>query len=123
MRRREFLSVVAAAASRFTAGARAGEPVGLGYVWIGVSGSDGPTLAGIRQGLAEVGPAEHRDVVLVTRYADGHPERLAPLTEELLRHNVVVLLGWSLCPHRSRTFRTLSVRSRHSPVSRVVDWS
>jgi putative ABC transport system substrate-binding protein len=92
MRRREFLGVVAAAASRFTAGANAGEPVGLGYVWIGVSGSDGPTLAGIRQGLAEVGLAEHRDVVLVARYADGHPERLAPLTEELLRYNIVVLL-------------------------------
>jgi hypothetical protein len=31
MRRREFLGVVAAGASRFTAGANAGEPVGLGY--------------------------------------------------------------------------------------------
>jgi putative ABC transport system substrate-binding protein len=92
MRRREFIGIVVATGCHFAVPARGGEPVALGYLWIGVPGSDGPTLAGIRQGLSDAGLVEGRDVALEMRYADGRPERLAPLAEELLGRKVALLL-------------------------------
>jgi putative ABC transport system substrate-binding protein len=117
MRRREFIGIITVAATRFTAGAKAGEPVELGYLWIGVPGSDGPTLAGIRQGLAEAGLVEHRDVVLVTRYADGHPERLPVLAEELLRRKIALLL----VPGTVATKAALSVTTSIPIISASAD--
>jgi hypothetical protein len=45
----------------------------------GAEGSDGETLRGIRQGLADVGLVEDRTVAFEARYAEGQPERLRGL--------------------------------------------
>jgi putative ABC transport system substrate-binding protein len=95
MRRRALLVGGAAAALAAASGASAQEranPVRLGYLWFGAEGSDGLTLRGLRQGLADIGLVEGRNLRIEARYADGRPERLAALTDELVRLNVAVLL-------------------------------
>jgi hypothetical protein len=79
MRRREVITFVGGlAATSFTAFAQSSSgPARLGYLWIGVPGSDGSTLKGIKQGLADVGLIEGRNITLESRYAEGRPERLA----------------------------------------------
>jgi putative ABC transport system substrate-binding protein len=63
----------------------------VGYVWIGVRGSD-ESSAGLRQGFADRGYLVGRNLVLEERYADGHPERLAALIAELIALPVDVLM-------------------------------
>ena len=83
MRRREFITLLGGApalpfaAPQAVAFAQSGEPVRVGYLWVGAEGSDGQTLSGVRQGLADVGLVEGRNLVIERRYADGHPERLS----------------------------------------------
>jgi putative ABC transport system substrate-binding protein len=50
-------------------------------------------LSGVRQGLADVGLVEGRNLVIERRYADSHPERLSALAMELVRLDVAVLLA------------------------------
>src|SRR5262245_62422945 len=100
MRRRDFITLLGGAAATWpqaaplgVAFAQSNERVRLGYLWIGAEGSDGQTLSGVRQGLADVGLFEGRNLVLEKRYADSHPERLHALAMELVRLDVAVLLA------------------------------
>ena len=100
MRRREFITLLGGAAIVWpqvaplgVAFAQSNERVRVGYLWIGAEGSDGQTLSGVRQGLADVGLVEGRNLVLERRYADSHPERLSALAMELVRLDVAVLLA------------------------------
>src|SRR5215471_13552358 len=99
MRRREFITVLGGAAAwplaapQTMALAQADQRVRLGYLWVGAEGSDGQTLSGVRQGLADVGLIEGRKLVIERRYADSHPERLSALAMELVRLDVAVLLA------------------------------
>jgi putative ABC transport system substrate-binding protein len=99
MRRREFITLIGGAAAAWPqaaplglAFAQSNERVRIGYLWIGPEGSDGQTLSGVRQGLADVGLVEGRNLVIEKRYADSHPERLSALVMELVRLDVAVLL-------------------------------
>jgi putative ABC transport system substrate-binding protein len=99
MKRREFIILIGGAATAWqqpaplgVAFAQPNERVRVGYLWIGAEGSDGQTLSGIRQGLADVGLVEGRSLVIERRYADSHPERLSALAIELVRLDVAVLL-------------------------------
>jgi putative tryptophan/tyrosine transport system substrate-binding protein len=100
MRRREFITLLGGAAIAWpqavplgVAFAQPNERVRVGYLWIGAEGSDGQTLSGVRQGLADVGLVESRNLVIERRYADSHPERLSALAMELVRLDVAVLLA------------------------------
>lgn len=64
----------------------------IGYVWAGSPGSDVGTLAGLQQGLADLGYVEGRNLVLERRYADGSPDRLASVIAELAASKVDVLV-------------------------------
>ena len=99
MRRREFIALLGGAAVAWpqaaalgAAFAQSNERVRLGYLWIGAEGSDGQTLSGVRQGLADVGLVEGRNLVIERRYAESHPERLSALATELVGLDVAVLL-------------------------------
>jgi ABC-type uncharacterized transport system substrate-binding protein len=69
-----------------------GVPPRVGYVWVGPRGTDGDTLGGLLQGLADFGYFEGRTIVLETRYADGDPGRLPHLFHELAALPVKVLV-------------------------------
>jgi putative tryptophan/tyrosine transport system substrate-binding protein len=99
LKRLEFIALIAGAAVwplvalPGVAFAQSSERVRIGYLWVGAEGSDGLTLNGVRQGLADVGLVEGRNLVLERRYADSHPERLNALAMELVRLEVAVLLA------------------------------
>jgi putative ABC transport system substrate-binding protein len=100
VKRREFFTLLGGAAATWPQAAPLGvafaqlnERVRVGYLWIGAEGSDGQTLRGVRQGLADVGLVEGRNLVIERRYADSHPERLSALAMELVRLDVAVLLA------------------------------
>ncbi len=100
MRRREFITLIGVAAATWPQAAPLGlalaqsnERVRVGYLWIGAEGSDGQTLSGVRQGLADVGLVEGRNLVIERRYADSHPERVNELASELVRLEVAVFLA------------------------------
>jgi putative tryptophan/tyrosine transport system substrate-binding protein len=63
----------------------------LGYVWIGARGTE-VNVAGLRQGLLDKGYVIGRDFVIEERYADGHPEQVSALIDELLGLNTDILL-------------------------------
>jgi putative ABC transport system substrate-binding protein len=100
VKRREFITLLGGAAATWPqvgppgqAFAQSNDRVRVGYLWIGPEGSDGQTLNGVRQGLADIGLVEGRNLVIERRYADGHPERLIALAMELVRLDVAVLLA------------------------------
>jgi putative tryptophan/tyrosine transport system substrate-binding protein len=100
VKRREFFTLLGGAAATWpqaaplgVAFAQSNERVRVGYLWIGAEGSDGQTLRGVRQGLADVGLVEGRNLVIERRYADSHPERLSALAMELVQLDVAVLLA------------------------------
>lgn len=91
MKRREFIgwSLAAPLSAAF---AQSNGQVRLGYLWIGAEGTDGQTLSGVRQGLADIGLVEGRNLVIERRYADSRVERLSVLATELVQLDVAVLL-------------------------------
>src|SRR5215467_13963312 len=100
MKRREFITLIFGAAPVLpqttpfgVVFAQSNERVRIGYLWIGPEGSDGQTLSGVRQGLADVGLVEGSNLVIEKRYADSHPERLSGLAVELAWLDVAVLLA------------------------------
>ena len=52
-----------------------------------------PRLEGFRQGLRELGYIEDKTIIIEYRYAEGRPERLPALAEELLRLKVEIIVA------------------------------
>jgi putative ABC transport system substrate-binding protein len=93
MRRRDLLALIAAAAVlRPVAGTaqQKAMPV-VGLLDSGSSQGFGPTAAAFRRGLAEAGFIEGRDILIETRWAEGHYDRLPALAAELVGIPVAVL--------------------------------
>ncbi len=68
----------------------------VGFVTLNpATGNAGPTLAGIRQGLKDLGYHEGTNLTIESRFADGRREMLPALVKELLalRVEVLVTLG------------------------------
>ena len=64
----------------------------IGYLGYGGPGSDPSAIAGLRQGLRELGYVENQNIVVEYRYAEDRPDRLAPLIAELTNLKVDVLI-------------------------------
>lgn len=94
MRRREFITLVGGAALTGTSAARAQQarmPV-IGYL-SGWSPGDAPQyLNYFRQGLAETGYVEGRNVAIEYRYAAGRFEQVAKLVDDLVQRQVAVIV-------------------------------
>ena len=87
-----FFSVVTAAGAQVGIAQPAQKMSRVGYVWAGPLGSDTGTLAGLQQGLADLGYVEGKTLILERRYADGSPERLAAVIAELAASKADVLV-------------------------------
>jgi putative tryptophan/tyrosine transport system substrate-binding protein len=90
--RREVLAGLSAAAAGwpFGAGAQSPTPV-IGFLNTGAPEPFAHLVAALRSGLGETGFVEGRNIGMEYRWAEGRPERLAQLAEELVREAVAVI--------------------------------
>jgi len=95
MQRREFITLLGGAAAAWPLAARAQQPgkiYRIGFLW------DSPNafldaLEAFRQGLRDLGYVEGRNIVIEYRWAEGKPERMRELAEELVRLKVDVIMA------------------------------
>ena len=93
MRRRDFIQGIAGSAVAWPLAARAQQ---VGMPVIGFLSSQSPVTyapfpAAFRQGLKESGFVDGENITIVYRWAQGHPEQLAPLAADLVRRQVAVI--------------------------------
>jgi putative tryptophan/tyrosine transport system substrate-binding protein len=95
MKRREFIAGISAAAWPLAARAQQRMPtVGLlSGVSIERANSYAPVVDEIRQGLKDVGFVEGQNMLIEYRSADGHPERVKDLADDLVRRQVAVIVA------------------------------
>lgn len=93
MKRREFITLVATAAATRPFGTRAQQPAMpvIGFLRNTDAASSEQLVAAFRQGLAENGYVEGRNITIEYRWADNHDDRLPALAADLVRHNVAVI--------------------------------
>jgi putative ABC transport system substrate-binding protein len=112
VKRREFLSLAAAAAGYGTApSAQERRVYRLGLLVATSSSMHAPLVAALRSGLREIGYLEPTNIVIETRYAEGKYERLPELAEELvsLGPDVLVTHGTPGTRAAQRATRTIPI--------------
>ena len=98
MRRREFISLLGAAAAVWPRAARAQQPSMplIGYFSSQSREYDGPRLEALRRSLSEAGYVEGANVAIEYRWAEGDYDRLAAQAAEFVRRRVAVIFAASL---------------------------
>jgi putative tryptophan/tyrosine transport system substrate-binding protein len=95
MRRREFIALIGGAAVAWPLAARAQQPgrvYRIGFLWHGPD-EFLDALEAFRQGLRDLGYVEGRNIVVEYRWAEGKPERMREMAEELVRLQVDIILA------------------------------
>jgi ABC-type uncharacterized transport system substrate-binding protein len=92
VRRRELIALLGGTAIVWPLTARAQQPAipVVGFVDSGSRNDFG--IRSFLQGLSETGYVESRNVTVEYRWAEGHYDRLAMLTAELVQHQIAVMV-------------------------------
>jgi putative ABC transport system substrate-binding protein len=91
VKRRDFITLLGGAAA-WPLAARGQQAVPLvGFLNGGSPGGFGPQLNAFRQGLKEVGYVEGQNVAIEYRWANDQYDRVAALTDDLVRRRVSVI--------------------------------
>jgi putative tryptophan/tyrosine transport system substrate-binding protein len=96
MRRREFISLLSAAAVEWSSRVQAQQPIPVvGYLSLGSERGMQPFADALLSGLAALGYVEGKNIRVLYRFAEGHDGRLSTLTTELvsLGARVIVTAG------------------------------
>jgi putative ABC transport system substrate-binding protein len=95
MKRRDFITLLAGAATAWPPGAGAQQPAMpvVGFLRSTSLVASAPMIAGFRQGLTATGFKEGQNVAIEYRYADNQLERLPGLVAELIRLPVAVIVA------------------------------
>src|SRR5215467_3489471 len=95
IRRREFIFAVSGAAAAWPLAARAQQPGMplIGFLDIRSAAENTRTIAEFREGLAEAGYIESRNVAIEYRWAEGRYDRLPALAEDLVRRQAAVIVA------------------------------
>ena len=97
MRRRQFIAGLGSAAAwPVVAGAQQSAMPVIGFLHGGsADATNGPLVKPFREGLAEFGYIEGRNLTIEFRWADGHYDRLVELASDLVGHHVAVIAAFS----------------------------
>ena len=91
MRRRDFIKVIAGSAAAWQVTARAQQPTMPVIGFLGSSSVDAIRIAAFRQGLAQVGFVEGRNVAVEYRWAEDRSDRLPAMVSDLVHRQVAVI--------------------------------
>jgi putative ABC transport system substrate-binding protein len=115
MRRRDFVTLLGAAAGLPLAARAQQQMPTIGYLSARSSASDVAMLAAFRRGLAEIGYAEGRNVAIEYRFADGQRDRVPSLAMDLIgRHIGVIMYAGAGDPPEDAAWRPL--RASNIPI-------
>ena len=93
IRRREFVSLCGAVAAwPFAVSAEQRAAPTVGFLHPGSPDKSASIVSAFREGLADTGFVEERNVTFDYRWGDGHNERLPRLADELVRNHVAVIV-------------------------------
>ena len=93
MRRREFLHLFAAAGIALPAGAQGKSVPVIGFLHPGFREVGSPVFDALREGLREYGYNEGENIRVEPRWANGKPEALRNLAQELVRLHVDLIVA------------------------------
>lgn len=93
MKRRDFIKLLGGAAAVWPIAARAQQMPIIGFLHSGSASYLNRFLDSIHEGLAETGYVDGKNIVIESRLADGHYDRLASLALDLVNRQVAVILA------------------------------
>jgi putative ABC transport system substrate-binding protein len=94
-KRREFITLLGGAAATVPLAGQAQQPALPVVAFVHSQSADtyGDRLRAFRQGLADIGYVEGRDVLVEYRSAEGQADRLRALLDDLIRRPMAVIVG------------------------------